>query len=388
MSLTISKLYSTPLAVAANCSGRKYLEDTEKSISHFSANEQNLPSTDKDRTSDVLSTLRILVEQGASDPIATDSYGYTVLHLHTGTLEQFKYLLDQDHFQVDLMMCNHDGYTVSELHAASCWSESPDLTWLAWQRESLCKQRRLCSSEDSFHHGKLLHETALRLTEHFDREESAESSFLLIRQLIESGTDPHAKLDWWGDLTPLAQIPNVFGSWNGNPDEVRKLKEARNIRLAFTLRKWLKTLRDAGVEIKTYMAEEEKQALRRKEEGGWEICWWDHSKEFRVEWEFHYRERAEDCSITSSYEIRQKNVSKDDDDDDDDGDDGGVIENIPGAWIESSISQWDSKNDDDGEVTENIPEALIESLKVSRKHVSRKHFLWKNVGKALRPRLR
>ena len=65
------------------------------------------------RPSDVLSTRRIFVEEGGSDPSVIDSEGLTALHLHTGTPEQFNYLLIQENFHIDLGQLGN-GSTVAE----------------------------------------------------------------------------------------------------------------------------------------------------------------------------------------------------------------------------------------------------------------------------------
>ena len=281
----------------------------------------------------------------------TDADGYTAFHQHTGSSEQFNYLLNQEHFQIDLLQRDHLGNTVAEHQAGWCWQESQELSRLAWKKERMMNQQELHSLQKPLLHDsstvELLHRTAGSLQQR-TREESTESSLLLIRQLIEGGTDPHAKTDCpynlnsfaqisrtssrercdcSSDLTPLAQIAHAYdlGSsedWK-DPQATRQYIETKNILLAKAIDKWVKTLRDAGVHIEKYMQEEEKQSLQRKEKGDWDSYWWrsNHSVESRVEWTFHYRDRAEDCFITPTYEVRMNHDNE-------------VAEKIPGAWTQ------------------------------------------------------
>ena len=324
--------------------------------SRLFAKGQIVPLPNKDRPSDVLKTLRILIEHGGSDPMLTDDDGYTAVHQHTGLAEQFDYLINQDHFQIDLLQRNRSGYTVAEHHAGWCWSESHRLSGLAWEKERMANQQKLHPLQKPWLHDsstvELLHRTATHLMQHFQLKETTEASFLLIRHLIEQGTDPHAKRKCSNDLnsfagipkvslrgrcnctndfTPLARLPNTLslGSWTDweNPQALRQDIKTKNVQLNELICKWVKTLCDAGVEIKKYMQEEERQSLQRKKYGDWRSRCWNLSRGSRVDWEFHYQNRAEDCFITGTYEVRSNHNIE-------------VVEKIPGAWRQELDHCW------------------------------------------------
>ena len=256
----------------------------------------------------MLNTLRVLIEYGNSDPMLTDSEGRTVLHLHRGSLEEMNYLLSQEQFQVDLLQRTYEGDTVSEYQAGYSQLGSPKITKLAWEFERVAKQPvygSLNPTQESSVHGSCTIKMLLYVTKHlkllfksrsYDEtgDETIMSSISLVRQLIECGTDYHSKRD---GLTPLAQIAGKYISDYS--------VEANNAVLARILRAWVKLLRDAGVNITDYFAQEKKHAVQRKKEGDWRDDYW-LDFEWRVEWGFHYSERPEDCFISGKHELRKK----------------------------------------------------------------------------------
>ena len=129
--------------VAADSSGR---DDIHLRLA-MPAKEQKVLLSNRERPSDVLNTIRILIENGGSDPMIIDGHSQTALHYHTGSLEQFKYILNQDYFQVDLLQRDHKGDTISEHHAHWYWLTSHEISRLAWEKEMVGKQQRSCSSD-------------------------------------------------------------------------------------------------------------------------------------------------------------------------------------------------------------------------------------------------
>ena len=111
----------------------------------------------------------------------------------------------------------------------------------------------------------------------------------------------------------------LMGPWSTqlDPEYPRKVTEIINSDLAHVLRLWSNTLRDAGVNIKAYMIEEEKQILQRNKEDDWRSYWSPHLS--CIEWEFHLEETAEDCFIAATYEYRPNTNTE-------------ITENMPGAW--------------------------------------------------------
>ena len=283
----------------------------------------------KYRPVDVLNTLRILVEEGGSDPSAILGEGETALHYHTGTAEQFTYLLHQEHAFVDLRQRSLIGFTVAEELAFRGRESALELSMLAFEREKLVHQhscspnktRQRCSSESST--SMLLHNTSAMLPRFINQYEEPRSPpgiLQLIRRLREAGVDVHNKLvDENTCLFRISEgVMHVYGL------DGYKFRSIANSPLAQSLRVWIDALREAGVGMVDYLKEEEKIAIQRKENGDWTRHHMFSSTWWRVEWQFHYEQNPEKCFVSGQYEFWREGE-----------DEANKMGNqIPGAWID------------------------------------------------------
>ena len=103
--------HRTPLHMAVTCSGRLFkLATNDPRLQIFS--DLDLTTAihyrdihDKYRTqTDILDTFRVPVEQGQNDPMATDIYGHSALHLVTGSWDDFHYLMNQEYYYIDIIL--------------------------------------------------------------------------------------------------------------------------------------------------------------------------------------------------------------------------------------------------------------------------------------------
>jgi hypothetical protein len=87
------------------------------------------------RPNDAFETLRVLVEEGQGNPMyptrahARELCGssQTALHLYTGPLEGFQYLIKQQRFEIDLSVKNARGTDVEDTQLSSRWVSSTTL---------------------------------------------------------------------------------------------------------------------------------------------------------------------------------------------------------------------------------------------------------------------
>ncbi|KAL9026123.1 MAG: hypothetical protein Q9196_005164, partial [Gyalolechia fulgens] len=216
-------------------------------------------------STDYLDTLRVLVENGGDPMIANDD-GDTVLHLHTGAAEQFRYLLQQEASVIETSQPDYNGDTIAERHARWYWAEGPKRAELAWEHENAQRRER-------YGHGSkqpeafpvtsktfLLHETNGHLR-HFIKQGGGdfESALSLLRKLVAEGVDIHGVLDEGSEdrKTPLAQIPRIVSEVEVGAEGLDR--ETRITSFAIVM--WLKVLEEAHVDLKVY-AEEEERLIR------------------------------------------------------------------------------------------------------------------------------
>ncbi|MCJ1478344.1 hypothetical protein MMC13_007022 [Lambiella insularis] len=93
---------TTPLHVAATCSGYFFYPDADTPM------ERDFLSV-----SNPLDTLRVLIEEGRSDPMVTDDCGWSALHTGTNSWNGFHYMFYQDEYHVDLLQLLARGLVVS-----------------------------------------------------------------------------------------------------------------------------------------------------------------------------------------------------------------------------------------------------------------------------------
>lgn len=297
---------------------------------------QYVDTDSQQRPKDYLDTVRVLVENGA-DPMAVNVNGDTALHLDTGEIEQFHYLLQQECFVTECSQLNFGGDTIAERHARFFWDHGPQRASLAWEHENTRKQ--------GFHsYGLerptpfpvtskvlLLHETAAHLRYFATRDSrDYDSALALVRKLIGDGVNIHSRSDGDPDYskTPLAQIPRLTGECDTDPKGLDK--ESLIIHLIF--KAWLGILRDADVDLGHYIREEEKLIQSNGIDREWHLYEDDPECEYGVHWTFQHNTEGGSPAISVQYEFRlipqeSRELEEVLEPETDFGD-------VPGAWIE------------------------------------------------------
>ena len=109
-------------------------------------------------------------------------------------------------------------------------------------------------------------------------------------------------------MTPLARIVNGKSS-NGKQGYSYAEREEIREGLEELFKVWLTTLRDAGVDVPTYLQEERRLADVRIRQDQW-FSGMTQDMEFQVIWDFTIRPRARDCAISASYSFRPTDTYK------------------------------------------------------------------------------
>lgn len=299
---------------------------------------QYLDTNSQQRPKEYLDTIRVLVENGA-DPMAVDVNGDTALHVDTGGIEQFHYLLQQEYFVTECSQLNFGGDTIAERHARFFWDHGPQRASLAWEHEKTRKR--------GFHsYGLkspppfpvtskvlLLHETAAHLRYFATRDNrDFDSALALVRKLVEDGVDIHSPSREHPEYkrTPLAQIPRITGEHDIGPNGLDKERQV----IHSVLQAWLGTLVEANVELGQYIREEEEIIQSTGIDRRWQLYEDDPEWEYGVNWAFRHSTEGDSPSISVQYILRpipQKSMELDEvlDPETDCGD-------VPGAWVEES----------------------------------------------------
>jgi hypothetical protein len=100
------------------------------------------------RPVDALDTIRVLVEYGQRDPMSQakataamhSQKDTTPLHLYTGPVQGFQYLLNQEQFAIDLNVEDSGGRNVETAQLLSCSLSSTTLGRLAMKRSQTNQQ--------------------------------------------------------------------------------------------------------------------------------------------------------------------------------------------------------------------------------------------------------
>ncbi|KAL8923610.1 MAG: hypothetical protein Q9208_004557 [Pyrenodesmia sp. 3 TL-2023] len=302
---------------------------------------QYMDRISQQRPRDYLDTVRVLVENGA-DPMAVDVNGDTPLHLDTGAIEQFHYLLQQECFVTECSQLNFGGDTIAERHARFFWDSGPQRASLAWEHENTRKR--------GFHsYGLerpppfpvtskvlLLHETASHLRYFATRNRrDYDSALALVRKLIGDGVDIHSRSGEDPDYnkTPLAQIPRLTGEGDTGPKGLDR--ESLIIHLIF--KSWLGILREGNVDLGHYIREEEKLIQSEGIDRRWQLYEDDPEWEYGVVWAFQHNTEGGSPAISAQYVFRQilqesrelEEVPEPEPEPETD------FGDVPGAWIEN-----------------------------------------------------
>ena len=265
----------------------------------------------EERPSNIFDTLIVLVEEGGSDPMVSDSNGVNALYCHTGSAEQFEYMLHQDKFQVEV-----DGDLTAH-HAYWCWPTSRAITKLAFDEEMRTKN----IIQDSDHLrwdsqfkssvNELLHRVLLNLRSDMKSGRTIDigcghslpfESQDLVRHFLALGADIHSCLYvWnygadWSYMTPLAELVLRCGdrlyNWSGKKEDEEKIAleslilsntEFEDRILASLIQFWIDFLKEINVDIEKYTHEEEDLAVKRKTVGDWNGFYACDRFEWRVE---------------------------------------------------------------------------------------------------------
>ena len=298
----------------------------------------------KSRPTDVLDTMRVLIEHGESDPTIFDSYGLTALHHFNGRSEPFSYLFQQ-YFQLDSLQFENGSFALAEYHAGKCWNNKLTIAMLALEQERLHWERTFHSRERMAVRlaeiwSDVLHTAARRMVGmHYGIEDDAESIAEVgnvIKQAVANGVDVHKITRSSGfigkyDVTPLDNVilnTGLIASPGGAAAKAAAAKSAIAI-----LEKWLNVLKHAGIDLKKYVKEEEKLAVLHKKNEVWELGYLPYDcfrvTWYRVNWQIEVSEDQEDYSISIEYEFQEvlRKVRSEEEEKE---------ARIPGSWIEAS----------------------------------------------------
>lgn len=334
--MIVSYVCSTPLHTAVKCAGSIGIPGPDKPDFDGLQNDDKIRQSAPERTStNYLNTLRVLVENGA-DPMITNNHGDTVLHVHTGAVEQFHYLLQQEASVIETSQPNYNGDTIAERHARWYWREGPKRTTLAWESEK--------NLERQFYHPRcnrpnvfpitsktlLLHETNGHLR-HFIRQNNGdfESAVELLYKLVAEGVDVHGILDEESEdrKTPLAQIPRIIGEVDTSEEGLERETKITS----FAILTWLRVLEDARGDLRSYAEKEEGLIRSLSVEESWKLYEYDGEKEYRVDWAFDMGSNVLSCSISAQYVFRRIPDRPAEVQDDETHN-----RNLPGAWPEEA----------------------------------------------------
>lgn len=205
-SLTYFDISRTPLAVAADCSGREdttdpHPDDWKSVIAAGHPSARN----DRNRLADTLETLRVLVEHGQSDPTIRNANGESAFSRFTGRVEHFNYLFQQEHFQVDLFQDKNEDFALTHTYASLHWSDSSKIALkcleqekLIWEKTFHSRKRQDLGLAKTFVH--MLHGAASNIVLSSPFLKYGEGYLAevrdLIKQAIASGADIHATADY------------------------------------------------------------------------------------------------------------------------------------------------------------------------------------------------
>ena len=205
-----------------------------------------------------LDTIRILVEEGQSDPMAVDEYNATAFHCYNGAVEGFEYLLHQDHFFVDLNHRNGNGLTVAMSQLISFSGFSAITAARAAEEDILAerqtKSRSLLPYPGASWSNKDVYLCAVWKLFSVDGT-TLQYLRLLVRSIIAHEADPHK-------LTPndmCYTILLVHKTISPHSNHFSVLEPVYFV-LQASFRLWLQILRDAGVDIAAYLKEAKRLA--------------------------------------------------------------------------------------------------------------------------------
>lgn len=317
--------------VAASCSGRE--------VKFFTGDETDRNSWDNwNRPADVLETLRVLIELAQSDPMISGPDCRSALYDFTGRVEHFNYLLRQEHFQIDLSKQRDQSFSVAEIHSHQCFASSPDISLLAHEYESAMLEKTVRSRNSQelalarTPSSVLLHGVAWQIMSHCLQGKFGASYLAgvvnLVKKLVANGVDVHGFTKSYfpfegRNLTPLdIMLTRVV------PYKRAQSRASLNKEAILRLKKWLRVLKDAGVNLKKYLREEERLATARRENGLWFHPRRPRRYQYRMDWHMELDENDDISSISGEYVFRKDTEQEDEEEEEEE------KTRIPGSWIE------------------------------------------------------
>lgn len=200
------------------------------------------------RPKDTLETLRVLVEEGQCDPMhpptrdgkSSFNSSQTALHLYTGPLNGFQYLIKQQHFEIDLSVKNARGMDIEDTQINMAWASSTTIGRFLMESGSLftdkCYLQQLGSAKLHLTVRKFIIDQFSSQIGFFKGHESIAPTIL---KILKAGVDAHSRNES-GD-TPLTLIL-AHSQFRQN--------------LAQLLMDWFNILREAGYDIQKYIRAE------------------------------------------------------------------------------------------------------------------------------------
>jgi hypothetical protein len=195
-----------------------------------------------------LDIIRILVQYGQVDPmrLSSSKQRYTNLHTYCGPSAVFKWLVQQEYFQVDFDHLSEQGHTMllhqicHRLHFGESFVRIQALL------ESGCNIQLRCSNFQIKGYSTL--HCAISRLPFAIRNACAHNCESVIRALLVAGFDPH-------DRTPNEQTPlDVLAEWSvfkyGDDDDGKYSKTEG-------IDRWLQILSGLGFDLKRYGLKEE-----------------------------------------------------------------------------------------------------------------------------------
>ena len=246
-----------------------------------------------DRQARVYETIRLLIEDGHSDPMAVDSRGRSVLHCYKGAKEPFLYMISQQqHFQIDLNQRAGDNFTVTQYHAVHKQASAPNLLRTIF---GLGSDLRSTATARNSYGSTWLMVTVVRLLILFAEGESLEPSLELIGDLIDAGSDVNTCNN--EGATPLDRIL----AFRLEPENHEPL-----------IRQWLQLLLSKKIDLHLYAKKEE-----MLHEQGQVKDVWNYRRGIKRYFTFQYgRER---CDLSIFVKDIRAEISEE-------------MSRVPGAW--------------------------------------------------------
>ena len=290
---------------------------------------------DIENVPNALDTFRVLIEHGGSNPMQTDNYHRTTLHRYRGPAEILRYMLHQDHSQIDLLEEDSLCRTVIERQFWRLTNKEAGADWIAEELSAMNYLRR--PSLDNYKL-RFLHRALEILTSQCRRKGAySTNSIKILKTMIEAEADLHGlfKHGSMQDVTPLRRIADSYSDMLMYSDQERH-ERFKDKALNSSLRNWLKILHETNVDVRQYLREEERlaQELQPLIYSPWHFHGQIHGRslnrhsKYVLEWHFECDGNDDTCGVSVEYVLDHSEKpavqSRETQ----------LEEKVPGAWIE------------------------------------------------------